>query len=164
MKKKLCALLALALALAVVAGCAPQDKTFTKDGISVTVNGDFKEASKSGHALYLESDYASVSAKKESFDSLDGMTADTELRDYTQSVVDNNELGETQIQTGGAYDYFTYDKKNGDTDYTYTAMTLKGKDAFYLITFQVKKDDYDSRKGDVESWMKSVKVDVTETK
>ena len=43
-------------------------------------------------------------------------------------------------------------------------MTLKGKDAFYLITFQVKKDDYDSRKGDVESWMKSVKVDVTETK
>ena len=67
MKKKLCALLALALAFAVFAGCAPQDKTFTKDGISVTVNGDFKEASKSGHALYLESDYASVSAKKRKF-------------------------------------------------------------------------------------------------
>lgn len=164
MKKKFCAALAVILALTVFAGCGPQQKTFTNDGISITVNSDFKEATKTGHSLYLESDYASISAKKEMFADLDGVTEDTTLNEYTQSVLTNNQLENTEIKTASGYEYFTYDKKSGDTDYTYTAMTIKGQNAFYLVTFQVKKADYDGRKTDVENWMKTVKIDVAEDK
>jgi hypothetical protein len=165
MKKRFIALTLLMIAsVAVFAGCGgPQSKTFSKDGVSIVLNTDFKEETKAGHTMYLESNYASVSVKRERFDDLDGLTNESSLRDYTNSVVNNNELGTVTIQNNSGnsynYDYFTYEKKVNNESYTYMATTVKGNDSFYLITFQTKKTDYSTYKTNFEEWAKSVKVD-----
>ena len=103
------------------------------------------------------------SIKRERFDDLDGLTNESSLRDYTNSVVNNNELGTVTIQNNSGnsynYDYFTYEKKVNNESYTYMATTVKGNDSFYLITFQTKKTDYSTYKTNFEEWAKSVKVD-----
>lgn len=165
MKKRFIALALLMIAsVAIFAGCGgAQSKTFSKDGVSIVLNTDFKEETKAGHTMYLESNYASVSVKRERFDDLDGLTNESSLRDYTNSVVNNNELGTVNIQNNSGtsfnYDYFTYEKKVNNTNYSYMATTIKGSDSFYLVTFQTKKDDYSTYKKNFEEWAKSVKVD-----
>lgn len=163
MAKKLFATILAAAALFVFAGCnSAQAKTFAKNGTSITANTDFTEKTKSGHELYLESDYASISVKREKFDDLEGLTKDSSLRDYSNSVVKNNALSDIEVKNFGGtdgYDYFEYQKKNGGTNYSYLAATAKGKDSFYLITFQARPDDYKNYQSVFREWAKSVRVD-----
>ena len=113
MKRKICSILLVVTALFVFAGCGPSAKTFTNDGISIMANDDFKQTTKDGHALYLESDYATISVKREKMADLTGLDENSPLRDYTNSVISNNSLNDVTAQnfggTGG-YDYFSYDK------------------------------------------------------
>lgn len=160
--KKLFLTAALAVAaLAVLGGCGPSAKTFAKDGISITANTDFKQTEKEGHALYLESAYASISIKKEAFAELDGLDENSDLRDYTESVIANNQIDADIQNFGGTsgYDYFAYEKKVDNADFSYLAATIKGKDAFYLATFQSKKSDYKNYENIFKDWAKSIKVD-----
>ena len=122
MKRKICSILLVVTALFVFAGCGPSAKTFTNDGISIMANDDFKQTTKDGHALYLESDYATISVKREKMADLTGLDENSPLRDYTNSVISNNSLNDVTAQnfggTGG-YDYFSYDKNENNNDLTY---------------------------------------------
>ena len=139
MQRKILSILLIVTALFVFAGCGPSAKTFTNDGISITANDDFKQVKKDGHALYLESDYATISIKREKIADLSGLDENSALRDYTDSVITNNSLeGVTAQNYGGTggYDYFSYNKKEDNKDMTYLVTTAKGKYSFYILTIQ----------------------------
>ena len=163
MKRKIFSVLLIATALFVFAGCGPSAKTFSADGISITANDDFKQTSKDGHTLYLESDYATISVKREKMADLNGLDENSQLRDYTNSVISNNSLSDVTAQnfggTGG-YDYFSYDKNENNNDLTYFVTTAKGTDSFYLVTMQSKKADYKTHEENFKTWAKSLKFDV----
>ncbi|MBR2371239.1 MAG: hypothetical protein IKA90_00015 [Clostridia bacterium] len=163
MKRKICSILLVVTALFVFAGCGPSAKTFTNDGISIMANDDFKQTTKDGHALYLESDYATISVKREKMADLTGLDENSPLRDYTNSVISNNSLNDVTAQnfggTGG-YDYFSYDKNENNNDLTYFVTTAKGTDSFYLVTMQSKKADYKNYEENFKTWAKSLKFDL----
>ena len=163
MKRKILAILLVATSFFVFAGCGPQAKTFSSDGISIMANSDFKQTSKYGHALYLESDYATISVKREKMADLSGLDENSQLRDYTDSVISNNSLNDVTAQnfggTGG-YDYFSYDKNENNNDLTYFVTTAKGSDSFYLVTMQSKKADYKNYEENFKTWAKSLKFDL----
>ena len=163
MQRKLFSILLIATALFVFAGCGPQSKTFSNDGISIMANSDFKQTSKNGHSLYLESDYATISVKREKMADLSGLDENSELRDYTNSVISNNSLSDVNAQnfggTGG-YDYFSYDKNENNNDLTYFVTTAKGTDSFYLVTMQTKKADFKTHEENFKTWAKSLKFDL----
>lgn len=167
MKRKILAILLVATSLFVFAGCGPSAKTFTNDGISIMANDDFKQTSKDGHTLYLESDYATISVKREKMADLNGLDENSQLRDYTNSVISNNSLSDVTAQnfggTGG-YDYFSYDKNENNNDLTYFVTTAKGTDSFYLVTMQSKKADYKTHEENFKTWAKSLKFDVKNEK
>ena len=163
MKRKICSILLVVTALFVFAGCGPSAKTFTNDGISIMANDDFKQTTKDGHALYLESDYATISVKREKMADLTGLDENSQLRDYTNSVISNNSLNDVTAQnfggTGG-YDYFSYDKNENNNDLTYFVTTAKGTDSFYLVTMQSEKADYKNYEENFKTWAKSLKFDL----
>lgn len=163
MKRKIFSILLIATALFVFAGCGPSAKTFTNDGISITANDDFKQTSKDGHSLYLESDYATISVKREKIADLSGLDENSPLRDYTDSVISNNSLTDVTAQnfggTGG-YDYFSYDKAEDNKELTYFVTTAKGSDSFYLVTIQSKKADFKTYEENFKTWAKSLKYDL----
>ena len=167
MKRKILAILLVATSLFVFAGCGPSAKTFTNDGISIMANDDFKQTSKDGHTLYLESDYATISVKREKMADLNGLDENSQLRDYTNSVISNNSLSDVTAQnfggTGG-YDYFSYNKNENNNDLTYFVSTAKGTDSFYLVTMQSKKDDYKTHEENFKTGAKSLKFDVKNEK
>ena len=43
---------------------------------------------------------------------------------------------------------------------TYLVSTAKGKDSFYLVTIQSKKDKYKSNENNFKTWAKSLKFDL----
>ena len=167
MQRKIFSILLIATALFVFVGCAPSAKTFANDGVSITVNDDFKQTNKDGHTLYLESDYATISVKREKIADLSGLDENSLLRDYTDSVIANNSLeGVTAQNYGGTggYDYFSYDKKEDNKDVTYLVTTAKGKDSFYLVTMQSKKENYKDNENNFKTWAKSLKFDIEQSK
>ena len=163
MKRKIFSVLLIATALFVFAGCGPAAKTFSSDGISITANDDFKQTTKDGHDLYLESEYATISVKREKMADLSGLDENSALRDYTDSVISNNSLADISVQnfggTGG-YDYFKYDKTEENKDMTYFITTAKGKDSFYLVTIQSKKEQFKDYEENFKTWAKSLKFDI----
>jgi len=161
--KKIFLSLILIVTLALFVGCSNiQPQTFESDGISITTNTEFEKVSKADHALYLESEYASISIKREKFDTLNGMTEESQLRDYTNSVLTNNNLTDISPQnfggTGG-YDFFVYDKTEQNKKTSYLVVTIKGTDSFYLATFQAAEDDFKTYEENFKTWAKSIKVD-----
>ena len=121
-------------------------KTFTKDGMSITLTDGFSESTQEGFvAVYNRSNakldqtgyIETVTVKKDSFDSLSDLniTADSTLIDYAQAVMEANHLGHLEVRT--AYDgeiaYFTFNKHPSLVHHV--ATVFKSADAFWLIQF-----------------------------
>ena len=121
-------------------------KTFTKDGMSITLTDGFSESTQEGFvAVYNRSNakldqtgyIETVTVKKDSFDSLSDLniTADSTLIDYAQAVMEANQLGGLEVKTAydGEITYFTFN--NLPDTALHVATVFKSADAFWLIQF-----------------------------
>lgn len=133
----------------------PEEKVFTKNGMSITLNEDFNEETLSGFDAVYSSDEVAVFVKNEKFygdKAFDGMTVD----EYCDAVIEaNGKNAETKYKDG--LTYYEYDGVSDDGyNFRYLAFTYKTDDGFYLIQFAVHEEMYSVYEEDIFTYAKSV--------
>lgn len=168
MKKviSLCLLVVLSLSLV---GCffgpayKSEEKTFTADGISLTLTSAFVEtdvAEEQGYLVTYVAWEASVFVLKESFSLAPGIESNslswyaslvrTANADKNPSAV-ANEDGLTIIE-------YTFYNEEEDKEYSYFTSMYKGTDAYWTVQFVCVTDKYEEYRPYFVTWAKSVNV------
>lgn len=132
-----------------------EPKTFTKDGMSVTLTDAFKETEAEGYDVAYESKKEVVFAQKESFDLAEGF-GDLTVEEYAELVLEANESNE-EIKSEDGLLYFEYDA-TGDNkvDYHYYAFFYKANDAFWMVQMATYKNKAQDARPQIMEWAKSV--------
>ena len=161
MKKQL-SVIALCLVICTLfltlAGCAlfePKDKSFSKAGMTITLNTGFSEQEIVSQTAYYVSQKAIVTALKE-----DGSTiADYTVADYAKLVCEVNKLDSDTIVAKDGYAEFTYEKEVSGKDYFYYARCFKNGTDFWLFQFACETKNTEEYKAIFEKWASSVTFD-----
>ena len=153
MKRTATLFLCILLVAATAVGCAlfsdpfsADKKTFSSNGMEITLTKAFKETSFEGYTVCYDSSKAAVFALKEEFSLTEGLEALT-LEQYHDLVLQANaaknpERGENvgSIPTM-LYNFYNEEKK---TEYRYFAAMYKADDAFWIVQFACEEDLFDT--------------------
>ena len=120
--KRIAILMAVLMLTLSLASCGLMgEKTFTKDGISITVKGFFTEQNDlaEGFNLILISPDAGVMILKETFTEFEEADLDTDMsvKEYADIVMFGNGLSGDPTEEDGMT-YFTYTEKVDGTEFT----------------------------------------------
>ena len=165
MKKTLSICIVFVLLITLLTGCsfnlrfglssAPKEKTFSKSGMSITLNESFYEKEYVSYTSTYESQKIVVFTLKEEFSYFGGV--DYSLEEYADLVIYANNLTAT-VKTKDNLTYFTYEKEVSGKNYCYTAFVYKAADAYWLIQFACEKNQADKLESDIFTYAASVKV------
>ena len=139
-------------------------KTFSGDGMSITLTDNFYEDSAIGFTQCYSSNDAVVMIMKEKFSAYEGLEEFT-LEEYAEALIGNmnTEIVESdfEIKTEGDLVYFEYvvEDPSDDSVYKYYSFVYKSDDAFWFVDFAVMEEDASKMKDDVFEWASSVKFD-----
>ena len=159
MKKILSLLLALTMLFALTSCMQANPKDFTCEGMTITLTDRFKEANYEGYTVCYESSDMMVIVLKESF-SLQAGLSDMTLDEYANLVRQANaskspsELTKHENYQSMEYSYLN---EQENQTYTYFSTMFKGTDAFWLIQFASREEDYASCKETFMNFANSVK-------
>lgn len=162
MKKKIVSFLIAVTALVVCvcgfSACA-SEKTFEKAGMKITLTTDFYEKELASQTAYYESSSVIVTALKEEFSLMTGLSTST-VSEYTDMVLTNNRLSASKLtREGKEYMYFTYEKTVSGKNFYYLATTHKSGDAFWLIQFACVASDKDEYSTQFLEWADTITFD-----
>lgn len=135
-------------------------KTFSKDGLTITLTEAFSESKYEGYTLACDSGEVAFFALKESFAEYEGLEYAT-LEEYAENVCLANadrEPGEiTEIDGIPTMEYSFYNETSKQT-YKYLVAMFKGPDAFWLVHFACKNTEYETYRSHFVEWVKSVSL------
>ena len=161
MKKQLSAIalcLVICTLFLTLVGCTslePKDKSFSKAGMTITLNAGFSEQEIVSQTAYYVSQKAIVTALKE-----DGSTiADYTVADYAKLVCDVNKLDSDKVTAKAGYAEFTYEKEVSGKDYFYYARCFKNGTDFWLFQFACETKNTEEYRAIFEKWASSVTFD-----
>lgn len=158
--KKIISLLLVTLLLFSFAGCSiePKDKTFSAEGMEITLTELFTEVEMDGYTVCYGSPTVSVFVLKESYSATPEFE-DMSLEEYADLVFKANasKLPQAVTQVDGLttmeYSFYNEDE---DVTYKYFSTMFKGADAFWLIQFVSVQTVYESNKPRFIEWAKTV--------
>ena len=158
--KRIAILMAVLMLTLSLASCGLMgEKTFTKDGISITVKGFFTEQNdlNEDYNLILISPDVGVMILKETFEEFEKADLDTDMsvKDYADIVMFGNGLSGDPTEEDGMT-YFTYTEDVDGTEFTYMGFCYRGTDAYWLVQIYCPTEDYETKKPDMMAWAKSV--------
>ncbi len=137
-----------------------KEKSFTSNGLSITLTEDFVKSSQPGYTVCYDSESVAVIALKESF-SLQAGIKDWTLEHYADLVKSSNaahspstpkKVGDRMVM-----EYTFYNSETKITYHYYTCM-YKGSDAFWTIQFVCNVNEIAQHKADMVKWADSVRV------
>ncbi len=142
-------IIAIALLFAMVltfAGCSVKDtksKVFTCEELSVTLNEGYVETEMEGYDACFDSSTVAVFILKEEFSLMEGFE-DYTLEQYADLVLQANsarspERADTDGLTCMKYSFFNAEENE---TYTYLASLYKSDNAFWMVQFVCKAEDY----------------------
>ena len=164
MKKRLIAVLLLALMLIGLCGCdtiegvieaKPEEKEFEKGDFSITLTDEFEKLRMSNYEGYLvgyETQDKSVRVLVRELGP--GGNAENVIK-----LAASTHGGENAIKKGKGYQYFTYIENPDDQELYYYVAFYDGKSAAYEVTFITPMENINDLSEDIEKWAKSVDVD-----
>lgn len=126
----------------VITGCSVKSKTYSKEGVSVTLLSDFEEYESSKWDMYLENDdlaFMSNRLKKTTKIENADLTKFT-LEQYTMYILSTSGVSAPIYKVdgmNGTFYYFyynVYEDKN-DPLYGYMMVVMEGEDHFYTMNF-----------------------------
>jgi len=143
----------------------PGDKTFSADGMSITLTDEFLNttwaAGDAGGYNTVYSDGAvTVITLKEDFTLVAGFEEYT-LEEYAQLTIEANAMDTAVKRDENGLLYFDHlfaDPESGDTYYYYDYV-FKSGDAFWLVQFAVLEEEAASYAADVARWAKSIEFE-----
>lgn len=153
----------VSLALASLSGCSSNSgKTYSKNGISITMSSGFNEKDSDSVTYYLESNDVAFTALKEetAMFTEKGVTVSS-LDNYIELILKANKITDSQVTTlsDGKYKLFTYEKNINEKDYFYTEVAVKGTDAYWRCIFACNKNDKNKYESKFINWAQTINVD-----
>ena len=140
-------------------GCGQevQSKTFSEQGMSITLTNEFKEFDAGEFTVGYESKNVAVIALKEEFSLMEGFE-DYTLEEYGNLVLKNNEMDFCELNTAEGLTYFEYlyTDPESEEDYQYFSCVYKAEDSFWLIHFVTLADSLGVYADQMLTWAKSV--------
>ncbi len=133
-----------------------EPKTFTDEGMRITLTDEFREAEAGNYTVCYESSRFAVFALKEEFSLLQGSEQYTTAQ-YADLVLQNNALSATTFDRDGLVG-FEYDFTNPETKDTfrYFSFVYKTEDAFWLVQFATPAATAETYRTSVTEWAKTV--------
>lgn len=159
--------LAIAIIVGLIVGCLigfgsvlgqkPEAKTFSSDGMTITLTNEFYETDIEGYTVTYDSKNVGVFVLKEEFTLAEGFE-NYSLEEYADLVIENNNLESSEIKTGEGLTYFEYEFVNSETNDTYRffSYVYKTDDAFWLVQFALLNKNVDSFSQQITEWAKSI--------
>ena len=146
-----------ALSTSGILSSKPEEKSFSSNGMTITLTDEFVETDSENHTAAFTSKKVSVLALKEEFASFEGFGNYT-LGQYADLVINANKFEGTQWKTLDGLVWFEYDYTNPETNATYKhyAYEYKSDDAFWLIVFVVHTENAEEYAQHISDWAKSV--------
>ena len=138
MKKIIISLLLSAVLL--LAGCAAKHKTFSANGLSITLTEDFENSGYSSYSAAYASDDVFAVTLKEDFVYFETLPAS--LTEYAEILRDANNLDADITENDGLV-YYTYDIYDIDTQELYRifyVFVYQTDDAFWSVQLAVNAD------------------------
>ncbi len=134
-------------------------KTFSGEGIHITLTEAFDESTFEGFTLCYEARNAAVFILKEPFTLMAGLE-DYTLDDYGALVVQANRKDPDSLRTENGVTYFdyTFTSEDGST-YYYFSTVHKSGDAFWLVQFAILEEDLPAMQDELFQWAKSITFD-----
>ena len=139
-------------------GCSllePKDKSFSKAGMTITLNEGFSEQDIVTQTAYYVSMEAIVTALKEDGSLIGNYT----VAGYAELVCNVNNLDANKVVEKDGYAEFTYEKELSGKDYSYYARCFKNGTDFWLFQFACETKNAEEYRATFEKWASSVTFD-----
>ena len=136
---------------------APEAKTFSSHGMTITLTDEFEVLDKEGFTASFDSKKAGVFALKEEFSLFEGF-GDNTVEEYAEMVIWVNGLDSVEVRTDNGLTGFEYDYTHPEIDATlhWFSYVYKTNDAFWLVQFSMLDEDVEAYRPQVIEWAKSV--------
>lgn len=138
-----------------------KEKTFTKNGLTLTLTNQFKDVDPGNYVAFYESDIMMVGTFTEPFSLSEGF-GDLTVQEYGEGLIKFNKqtagAGLELIQDGDLY-YYVWDDIFDRRYYTFVTYLYKSDDAFWYVDFIVEKEDYESQRDQISKWAHTVTFD-----
>ncbi|MBQ7799878.1 MAG: hypothetical protein IJ370_05245 [Oscillospiraceae bacterium] len=140
----------------------PAPKTFSAEGMSITLTDEFTEVDTEGlknfTTAYETRDVAVLVLKENDNMFADGMENYT-VDDYGEMVLLSSNLSSSEIKHNDGLTYFTYTGQNADTNisYNYYAYIYKNGNNFWLIQFATAEEHAEKYSQQFFEWAKTVR-------
>lgn len=148
----------LVLLAGLMTGCsAPKEKTFTSNGMTVTLTSAFVESEMEGFDVVIDSKDVAVFALREEFSLFEGFGDYTE-EEYGELAIQINELDSDGVKTVDGLVTFEYTATNDETNetYRYFDYVFKSNSAFWLVQFAMLEKNVEKYGAQVPEWAKTV--------
>ncbi|MBR7142955.1 MAG: hypothetical protein IKD06_05400 [Clostridia bacterium] len=155
----LAVLLAASLLLTSCALFPVEQKDFTKGDMTITLTNRFIERQQEGYTVCYDSASMGVFALREEFGLFEevGYGAETSLADYRDLVLQANEVEAEPIGEDGLVG-FRFTAQSDGQSYTFSAYVYKSTEAFWLLQFVTRTEDFSALQNLILSYAKSVTV------
>lgn len=132
-------------------------KTFTSEGMTITLTEGFREKSVSGYTVGYNSSKVGVLALREEFTAIENGASIT-LEDYAQQVLKNNQdrVSVDKVEQSDGLTYMEYTATSDSREYRYFVTMFKSSDAFWLVQFFCKSSEYAEYRSYFVGWAKTV--------
>lgn len=140
---------------------SPADpKTFSSEGMTITLTEDFQKADYDGYTVGFESREVVVFALEEPFSLVEGMESYS-IEQYGELILEYNDTDATLSRSGSGLTYFEYDATGQETskDFHYTAFLYRASDAFWMVRFATEQADREEYAQQIFEWAASVRFD-----
>jgi len=139
-------------------GPKTEPKTFTENGMRITLTNEFKSTQMEGYTNCYDSAKVAVFAIKEEFTLAEGF-GDYTLEQYGELVIQNNSYAASAaLKKIDGLTGFEYDWTNPETNdtYRYYSFVYKADDAFWLVQFAVLTENVETYGSRITQWAKTV--------
>jgi hypothetical protein len=139
-------------------GCGlltPQDKSFSKAGMTITLTSHFSEQDMVTQTAYYVSPKAIVTALKEDGSTVGNYT----VKRYAELVCEVNKLTGSTVTAKDGYAEFDYEKEVNGKEYYYYARCFKDGTDYWLFQFACETKNTEECKPLFDKWASSVTFD-----
>lgn len=153
--------LVILLSVFTLTSCKAKEKTFSSNGITVTLTSKFKEKTIQGAQVVYMSRKVGFMGNPEAKSLL--MLPDGVLAEYTEKVIEVSNLKDIETKTfeenGNTFMYGYYKATVKNITYKYMLVTKEGENHYYTMNFWTVEKDFATYEDQMMEWAKSIVVE-----
>lgn len=160
-KRKGIIVFVICIALGVVIGLLPsilskpEAKTFTSDGMTITLTDEFKKEYFDNFTVCYTSKKSAVIALREGFYDYGVDCSHYTLEEYGDLLFEANDL-DCELKRTDGLTYFEYSRVSEGEEFGYFAVIFKADDAFWMVQFSAEQKNMEKYKPDFIEWAKTI--------